>query len=156
MNTIEIKSYSTEDTITVSQKIASLLRSGDVITLDGDLGAGKTVFTQGLAKSLGVEDYVTSPTFTIMNIYNVTNVTNPNVDNEVYHFDVYRICSPEEMYEIGFDEYLYGNGVCIIEWSSLIEELIPENAIRIQILKDDTNLDERTIIIKGNNLPEEL
>ena len=156
MNTIEIKSYSTEDTIAVSQKIASLLRSGDVITLDGDLGAGKTVFTQGLAKSLGVEDYVTSPTFTIMNIYNVTNVTNPNVDNEVYHFDVYRICSPEEMYEIGFDEYLYGNGVCIIEWSSLIEELIPENAIRIQILKDDTNLDERTIIIKGNNLPEEL
>jgi len=156
MNTIEIKSYSTEDTIAVSQKIASLLRSGDVITLDGDLGAGKTVFTQGLAKSLGVEDYVTSPTFTIMNIYNVVNVTNPNVDNEVYHFDVYRICSPEEMYEIGFDEYLYGDGVCIIEWSSLIEELIPESAIRIQILKDDTNLDERTIIIKGNNLPEEL
>lgn len=156
MHTIEIKSYSTEDTITVSQKIASLLRSGDVITLDGDLGAGKTVFTQGLAKSLGVEDYVTSPTFTIMNIYNVSNVINPHITNEIYHFDVYRICSPEEMYEIGFDEYLYGDGVCIIEWSSLIEELIPDNAIRIQISKDNINFDERTIVIKGNNLPEEL
>lgn len=156
MGKLEIKSYSTDDTIAVANKLALLLHNGSVITLDGDLGAGKTIFTQGLAKALGVEDYVTSPTFTIMNVYDVVDVKNPNVDKQVYHFDVYRISDPEEMYEIGFEEFLYGDGVCIIEWSCLIEDLIPENAIRIEILKDDNNVDERTIIIKGADLPKEL
>ena len=115
---------------------------GQVLCIDGDLGVGKTVFTKGFAKGLGVEDDVVSPTFTIIQIYDEGKLP-------LYHFDVYRIGEPEEMYEIGFEDYFYGEGVCLIEWASLIEELLPENAVRIKIEKDlEKGFDYRKITVE--------
>ena len=96
--------------------------------LNGDLGVGKTVFTKGFGKGLGIEEPISSPTFTIMQIYEQGRIP-------LYHFDVYRIADPEEMDEIGYEDYFFGNGVCLIEWASLIEELIPEHVIEVQIEK---------------------
>ena len=104
------------------------------------MGAGKTTFTQFLCRALKVEDYVTSPTFNIMNNYEGVL--------PIYHFDVYRISEPDEMYEIGFEEYLYGRGVCIVEWANLVAELIPNSAVWMTIL---LNLDgTRNIKIEGS------
>ena len=115
---------------------------GQVLCIDGDLGVGKTVFTKGFAKGLGVEDDVVSPTFTIIQIYDEGKLP-------LYHFDVYRIGEPEEMYEIGFEDYFYGEGVCLIEWASLIEELLPEHAVRIKIEKDlEKGFDYRKITVE--------
>lgn len=125
------KTNSVEETQKLGQDLAQDLKPGDVVALNGDLGAGKTAFTQGLAKGLGVEDYVTSPTFTIMNVFEGRH--------SLYHFDVYRIGSLDEMDAIGFDEFLYGDGIVVIEWAYLIGDLIPDNAIRVDILKEDFN-----------------
>ena len=108
---------------------------------DGDLGVGKTVFTQGFAKGLGIDEAVNSPTFTIIQEYDEGRLP-------LYHFDVYRIGDPEEMYEIGYEDYFYGQGVCLIEWAKLIEELIPDEAKIVLIEKNlENGLDYRKITV---------
>ena len=136
---VEITVDSPEQTILLAEHISKYLNSGDIICLSGDLGAGKTFFSQALCKALGVEDYVTSPTFNIMNQY--------DGKFPVYHFDVYRIADEDEMYEIGFEEFIFGRGVSIIEWASLIENLIPKTAIWIDILT--TGETSRKLILSG-------
>lgn len=119
---------SVEKTIELGEKIGALVNSGDIICLTGDLGTGKTHFVKGLAKGLGISDYITSPTFTIVNEYEGRL--------KLYHFDVYRIEDPDEVNAIGFDEYIFSDAVSIIEWSNYIEELIPDEALRVNISKD--------------------
>ena len=123
------KSGSAEDTKKIAAEFAKSLKSGDVLCMSGDLGAGKTAFVQGLAAGLGVLDYVNSPTFTIVNEY--------SGDLPLYHFDVYRIGDSSEMFDIGFDEYLDGDGVTVIEWAELIEDILPQSRYNITILKAD-------------------
>jgi tRNA threonylcarbamoyladenosine biosynthesis protein TsaE len=122
---------SEQETYKIGRLIGERLKEGDIIALNGDLGAGKTHFTKGVAEGLGVEDYITSPTFTIVNEYEGRL--------PLYHFDVYRIEDINEMYEIGFDEYLFGRGVCVIEWANIVKELLPKNTISIYIRKIDDN-----------------
>ena len=135
-------SDSADKTKQIAAEITKKLKPGSVICMYGDLGAGKTAFVQGMARALGIDEPVTSPTFTIVNEYYGTL--------PLYHFDVYRIGSSEEMYEIGFDEYINGNGICVIEWAELIEDILPEDSIRITIRK---NIEKgevyREIIVKG-------
>ena len=114
-----IESFCPEDTYVLGQKIGELVKPGTVISLVGDLGVGKTVFTQGLAKGLGITEPVNSPTFTIVQVYDGGRLP-------FYHFDVYRIGDIEEMDEIGYEDYFYGEGVCLIEWADLIRELLLE------------------------------
>lgn len=127
------------ETFQLGYKIGTMLKKGDVISLNGDLGAGKTHLTKGIAAGLGVDDYITSPTFTIVNEYKGRL--------PFYHFDVYRIDDIYEMYEIGFDEYLYGDGVCVVEWGDMVEELLPKDKIYIYIKKLDDSI--REVQIKG-------
>lgn len=135
-------SNSPEETEKIAFQVGKELQSGDVVCLNGELGSGKTVFTKGLAKALGVEEYIVSPTFTIVNEY-IGQLP-------VYHFDVYRINDPQEMYEIGFEEYIFGDGVTIIEWSDNISEILPKELIDIYIKKDITKGENyREIIVKG-------
>lgn len=115
-----------EETKALGRRFAASARPGQIICLDGDLGAGKTVFAQGFAEGLGVTAPVTSPTFTILQIY-------PAGRLPLYHFDVYRIEEPEEMEAIGYEEFFFGDGVCLVEWSDNIEELIPPEAVRVRI-----------------------
>ena len=137
-----IESFSPVDTFRVGEQLAKDARPGDIYTLDGDLGVGKTIFTKGMAKGLGIEEPVTSPTFTILQEYESGRLP-------LYHFDVYRIGDPEEMDEIGYEDYFYGQGICLIEWAGLIEELIPKEAVRICIEKDlEKGLDYRRIRIE--------
>ena len=136
-------SFNADETEKIGVLIGGLARKGNVYTLSGDLGAGKTVLAKGFAKGLGIREMISSPTFTIVNVYESGVMP-------FYHFDVYRICDPEEMYEIGLDDYLYGSGVCLIEWGELIDDLLPENTVRIRIGKDpDKGEDYRLISIKG-------
>ena len=104
-------------------------RSGEIYCLEGDLGFGKTVFTQGFAAGLGIEEPVSSPTFTIVQEYDSGRLP-------LYHFDVYRLEGPEELEEIGYEEYFFGEGVCLIEWAGRVAELIPRDAVRVLIEKD--------------------
>ncbi|MBQ9156177.1 MAG: tRNA (adenosine(37)-N6)-threonylcarbamoyltransferase complex ATPase subunit type 1 TsaE [Eubacterium sp.] len=129
METIE--SFSPEDTFEYGRQCGLMAEPGQVFCLCGDLGVGKTVFTQGFARGLGINEPVSSPTFTIVQIYEDGRMP-------FYHFDVYRISDPEEMYEVGFDDYIEGEGVCFIEWAGLIEELLPERRTEITISKDLT------------------
>ena len=128
-------SYHVSDTMNYARQLAEQAVPGTVICLDGDLGAGKTAFAKGFAQGLGIEEPVVSPTFTILHQYTSGRLP-------LYHFDVYRIEDPEEMYEIGFEDYFYGDGVCLIEWASQIEELIPEGAMHITIRKDPAKGEE--------------
>ena len=123
------ESRSPEDTFALGRQLGQRAGRGQIYTLTGDLGTGKPVFAQGFAAGLGVADYVSSPTFTILQIYDDGRIP-------MYHFDVYRIADPEEMEEIGYEEYFFGEGVCLIEWAELIEELLPEERIRVHIEKD--------------------
>lgn len=128
---VENKRYiseSPDETKRIAAEIAAGLEPGDVLCMYGDLGAGKTAFVQGLAKGLGIKSHITSPTFTIVNEYSGRL--------PLYHFDVYRIADPDEMYEIGYDEYVYGDGVCVIEWPQLIDEILPRRRYSITITKD--------------------
>ena len=110
----------------------------------GDLGTGKTVFSQGVAAGLGIKEAVNSPTFTILQIYEEGRLP-------FYHFDVYRIGDPQEMEEIGYEDYFYSGGVCLIEWADLIRELLPEKYIRITLLKDlEKGFDYRKIVIEDD------
>ncbi len=123
------ETYSAEETFELGKQCGEKARAGEIYCLDGDLGVGKTVFTQGFAAGLGVRGPVNSPTFTILQIYESGRLP-------LYHFDVYRIADPEEMDEIGYEEYFFGDGVCLIEWACQIEELLPAAVRRLQIEKD--------------------
>lgn len=125
---ISIVSHSSEETWELARRLAPTLSKGDLISLTGDLGAGKTVFTQGIAAGLGVVEPVTSPTFTIIKEYDEGILP-------LYHFDVYRIFSPDELEELGFDEYFYGDGVTVVEWGDKIEELLPDVRLEVRILR---------------------
>lgn len=123
------KSNSPLETANIAKAFAKTLKGGDVLCLNGDLGVGKTAFVQGLVKALGFEEPISSPTFTIVNCYEGGRLP-------IYHFDVYRIDDCDEMYEIGFEEYVYGSGITIIEWSDKIKEILPPKRYDITISKD--------------------
>ena len=120
--------------------IGALLTAGNVVCLTGDLGAGKTTLTKSIAEGLGIDEYVTSPSYTIVNEYMGRL--------PLYHFDVYRINEVEEMYELGYEEYFFSEGVCVIEWAGMVEELLPEERIWIEIYQGET-FDKRKLIIKA-------
>ena len=137
-----IETFSPEETRALGMKIGQKAKPGDVYTLIGDLGVGKTVFTQGLAEGLGIAETICSPTFTIVQVYEEGRMP-------FYHFDVYRIGDIEEMDEIGYEDYFYGNGLCMIEWANLIEEILPEKRHDISIEKDlEKGFDYRKIVIR--------
>ena len=112
----------------IAQDFAKSLKSGDVVCMYGDLGAGKTEFVRAMAQEFGITDYITSPTFTIVNEYRGRL--------DLYHFDVYRIADSDEMYEIGYDEYIDGDGICVIEWAELIDDILPPHRYNVTINKD--------------------
>ena len=142
-NMEQIETNSPKETFEAGKQLGLLAKPGDVYTLNGDLGVGKTVFTQGVAAGLGIKEHVNSPTFTIVQVYEEGRMP-------FYHFDVYRIGDLEEMDEIGYEDYFYGNGLCIIEWAELIKELIPANAKNITIEKNlEKGFDYRKITIRG-------
>ena len=124
-----IETNGADETFSLGEKIGLESRPGQVFTLIGDLGVGKTVLTQGVAKGLGITEHVNSPTFTILQIYEEGRMP-------FYHFDVYRICDVEEMEEIGYDDYFFGEGICLIEWAELICDILPEKRISVTIEKD--------------------
>ncbi|NLL01123.1 MAG: tRNA (adenosine(37)-N6)-threonylcarbamoyltransferase complex ATPase subunit type 1 TsaE [Clostridiales bacterium] len=124
-----IDSFSAEDTFKIGYNLGSKAVRGQVYCINGDLGVGKTVFTQGFAKGLGVYEPVNSPTFTIIQEYEGEKLS-------FYHFDVYRIGDVSEMEEIGYEEYFYGEGVCLIEWAELIDEILPRTRTNISIKKN--------------------
>ena len=141
-----LETNSPQETFSAGRQLGEKAFPGQVITLTGDLGVGKTVFTQGLAKGLGIEEPVNSPTFTIVQVYEEGRLP-------LYHFDVYRIGDIEEMDEIGYEDYFYGSGVTMIEWANLIEEILPEHIIEITIEKNlERGFDYRKITVTG--LPE--
>ena len=136
------ESHNEKDTYQLGLQVGEDAEAGDIFCLDGDLGVGKTVFTAGFAKGLEIKTPICSPTFTILQTYEEGRLP-------LYHFDVYRIEDPDEMEEIGFDEYAFGNGVCIIEWGRQIEEILPENTKFVTIEKDlDKGFDYRKITIE--------
>lgn len=135
------ESYSEEETYNIGNTIGKEAKPGQVFCLHGDLGVGKTVFTKGFARGLGIDEVISSPTFTIVSEYDTGKMP-------FYHFDVYRISEPEEMYEIGFEEYLYAGGVCLIEWAELIKDILPEDITDITIEKSlDKGFEYRRITI---------
>ena len=135
------ETYSPEETHALGKRLGAEAKPGDVYTLVGDLGVGKTVFTQGIAEGLGITEAVNSPTFTILQVYEEGRLP-------LYHFDVYRIGDVEEMDEIGYEDYFYGDGVCLIEWANLIEEILPEKYTEIRIEKDlEKGFDYRKITV---------
>ncbi|BAF58922.1 MAG: tRNA (adenosine(37)-N6)-threonylcarbamoyltransferase complex ATPase subunit type 1 TsaE [Pelotomaculum sp.] len=133
-----IKTFSPEETAGVGEKLAALLRPGDVICLNGDLGAGKTRLAQGVARGLGIEGPVTSPTFTLINEYQ-GGLT-------LYHIDVYRLDSPAEMEDLGCAEYFYGEGVTLVEWADKVKDLLPGERLDIYIKRSPEGEDVREII----------
>jgi tRNA threonylcarbamoyladenosine biosynthesis protein TsaE len=120
-----------EETKELGKRLGALLEVGDMVCMNGDLGAGKTFFTKAMALGMGVTDDVTSPTYTIINEY--------DGPPKVYHFDVYRIMDIEEMYDIGYEEYFFGQGICLVEWADGVRELIPDNHLWIEITRLDEN-----------------
>ena len=123
------ESFSEEMTFNIGKELGKKADKGEIICLEGDLGVGKTVFTKGFAEGLDIEDNIDSPTFTIVQEYVEGRIP-------LYHFDVYRIGDISEMDEIGYEDYFFGEGICLIEWASRIEELLPESAVHIKIEKD--------------------
>lgn len=138
----EFKTFSPEETENLGYRLGEILQSSDVVCLKGDLGTGKTAFTHGIARALGVEGYITSPTFTIVNEYDARV--------PFYHFDVYRVADPEEMFEIGFEEYIDGKGIVVIEWAELIKDILPQDCIWASLDKDMDNPDVRLIRLEFN------
>ena len=136
------QSNSEKETFAVAEEIARQASPGDIYLLEGDLGVGKTVFAKGFARGLGITEPVTSPTFTIVQEYHEGRLP-------LYHFDVYRIGDVDEMEEIGYNEMVYGDGVCLIEWANLIEEILPDHYQKITIEKDlEKGTDYRKITIE--------
>ena len=141
---MEFETFSPEETLELGRKFGREAQPGEGYTLVGDLGVGKTVFTQGLAKGLGIEEPVNSPTFTIVQVYDEGRLP-------LYHFDVYRIGDIEEMDEIGYEDYFYGEGLTMIEWANLIEEILPDHYREITIEKDlEKGFDYRKITVEEN------
>ena len=137
-----IETHDPEETFEVGRTIGMNAKPGQIYTLTGDLGVGKTVFTQGVAAGLGITEPVNSPTFTIIQEYEDGRLP-------FYHFDVYRIGDLEEMEEIGYDDYFFGQGICLIEWAELIEEILPEKRIEVTIEKDlEKGFEDRKITIE--------
>lgn len=137
-----IESNSPQDTLALGRSLGKEAIPGEVYTLVGDLGVGKTVLTQGIAEGLGIVEPISSPTFTIVQVYEEGRIP-------FYHFDVYRIGDIEEMDEIGYEDYFYGDGLTMIEWANLIEEILPPNRKEITIEKDlERGFDYRRITIK--------
>ncbi len=144
----EKETFSPEETMALGVKLGSQARPGEVYCLVGDLGVGKTVFTQGFAKGMGILEPISSPTFTILQEYEEGRLP-------FYHFDVYRISDEEEMDEIGFDDYIYGQGVCLIEWAGRVAGLLPEHIQVIRIDKDlEKGFDYRKITIEREARPD--
>ncbi len=137
-----IESYSAEETFALGRRIGEGAKPGEVYTLIGDLGVGKTVFTQGVGAGLGIKEAISSPTFTILQVYEEGRLP-------FYHFDVYRIGDVEEMEEIGYEDCFYGDGICLVEWANLIEEILPAQYTQVTIEKDlDKGFDYRRILIE--------
>lgn len=137
---LEIKLNGLKETKEFGIRLGKLLKSGDILCLNGDLGAGKTTLTKSIGLGLGVEDYITSPTFALINEYEGRI--------PVYHFDVYRLDNVEELYDLGFDEYFYGSGVSIIEWGDRIEKLLPRERIVLDIEKPG-DINQRIVKVSG-------
>ena len=138
-----LDSLSEKETFAIAKQLAENAQAGEIYCLSGDLGVGKTVFTQGLADGLAITEPISSPTFTIIQVYEEGRMP-------FYHFDVYRIGDIEEMEEIGYDDYFFGEGICLIEWANLIEEILPSNIIAITIEKDlEKGFDYRKITVEG-------
>ena len=136
------ESFSEQDTFLFAKELGINSEKGEIYCLDGDLGTGKTVFAKGFAEGLDIKEAVTSPTFTIVKEYEDGRIP-------LYHFDVYRISDPDEMYAIGYEDYFFGDGVCLVEWSELIDELIPDEAVHINIIKDvNKSFDYRKIEVR--------
>ena len=131
-----------EETEKVAAEFARGLKGGEVIAMYGDLGAGKTAFVRGMARALGIQDHITSPTFTILNVYEGGRLP-------LYHFDVYRIADPDEMYEIGYEDYIGSDGVAVIEWAELIDDILPDEYLRIDISRDSLDDDDHREISIG-------
>jgi len=143
------ESYAPEETKKIGQIIGKNAKPGDIYCLIGDLGVGKTVFSKGLAEGLGIEEAITSPTFTIVNEYMGRL--------PFYHFDVYRLGDCSELEEIGYEEYFFGDGVCLIEWANLIDELIPKEALWIGIEKDlEQGINYRKITVQRKESHESI
>ena len=139
----EFNAYTVQDTIDVGFKLAKLMINGGIILLDGDLGAGKTVFTTGIAKAININEYIKSPTFTIVNEY--------CGDKKLNHFDVYRLESEDDLDDIGFWEYLEDDSFVVIEWSKKIASVLPKDTVEVTITKDlGKGLDYRIITVKFN------
>lgn len=137
-----IETGAPEETFALGKKIGRAAGPGQIYTLTGDLGVGKTVFTQGVAAGLDIEEPISSPTFTIIQVYEEGRLP-------FYHFDVYRIGDVEEMYELGYEEYFFGEGVCLIEWASRIQEILPDHCRQITIEKNmEQGFDYRKIVIE--------
>jgi tRNA threonylcarbamoyladenosine biosynthesis protein TsaE len=136
---LKLITESAEETSNIGEQLGRLLSKGNIICLSGDLGAGKTAFTKGIAKGLGVSDYVTSPTYTIINEYEGSL--------PLYHFDVYRLNDVEEMYELGYEEYFFGDGVVVLEWADIVRDIIPGERLWITILNSKGD-DSREIIME--------
>ncbi len=140
---IEFESGTPEETYEFGMKLGKEAKPGQVYTLNGDLGAGKTVFAKGFAKGLGIDDTVSSPTFTILQVYESGRYP-------LYHFDVYRIADSSEMDEIGFDEYIYSEGISLIEWADNIEDILPDKYIRVDLSRDlEKGFDHRSIKVES-------
>ena len=139
-NVMIIKTNSEKETIELGKKIAKNLKRGTVIVLTGDLGSGKTKLTEGILTYFGLQDEISSPTFTIVNEYNTESL-------DIFHFDVYRLSDIDEFYAIGGEEY-FSQGICIIEWGEIIQETLPEHYTKITIKKDEKNLDKRILDIE--------
>ena len=140
---MEYTSNSPQETFALGKRLGEQAKPGEVYCLDGDLGVGKTIFTQGFAAGLGIDEPVNSPTFTIIQIYESGRLP-------LYHFDVYRIADVEEMDEIGYEDYFFGDGVCLIEWAELIRDILPEQCVEVTITKElDKGFDFRRIQVTG-------
>lgn len=144
MKTYSFTSHSSDETMDFAYNLASKLNIGDVVVLTGELGSGKTKFTEGFLKYFGLDKEISSPTFNIVNEYKKDNIN-------IYHFDVYRLEDVSEFYAIGGEEY-FSSGICIIEWGELIEEALPDNCIRIYFQKDDTDENIRYLKIKNSKV----
>jgi tRNA threonylcarbamoyladenosine biosynthesis protein TsaE len=136
---LKFNTKSVEETSKIGEQLGKLLNKGNIVCLSGDLGAGKTAFSKGIAKGLGVEDYVTSPTYTIINEYEGRL--------PLYHFDVYRLNNVEEMYELGYEEYFFGDGVVVLEWADVVRDIIPGERLWITILNTKGD-NSREIIVE--------
>ena len=133
-------SKSEQDTINFAKKYAKNLETGDIIILSGELGSGKTKFVQGILEYFGLENEISSPTFTIVNEYNTSNLN-------IYHFDVYRLEDSDEFYAMGGDEY-FSKGICLIEWGEMIEDILPKPYAKIIFRKNDSNEHFRELVIE--------